>query len=254
MSFSFSISDIFYPRLWSPRWTPVFFSLGLVVLTGCYAGHSPINPSDKKLSKLQTVVEQSAQTIQKMRSSPNNVSIERFLGRAHGVLIFPRMIKAGFIYGAEGGTGVLLARNDTGEWSGPAFYSFGGGSFGLQAGMQQGAIVLVFMNKSAFESSIPRGWTLGMDATVAAGPNGLSSELSTFSENKDIYYFSDVGGIFAGLSFEGGVISPRTKYNLAYYGTNVTPWAILIDKKIDKPETQLLKDALTISDHENLSR
>lgn len=236
------------------RWILTVLLVSMVGFQGCSAGRSTHIPAEKGIPKLQAIVDRSAQTVQRMRANPETQSIQRFLDRSQGVLIFPRVVKAGFIYGAEGGTGVLLARDESGQWSGPAFYSFGGGSFGLQAGMQQVSLVLVFMNKSAFETAMTTNVTLGMDASVAAGPNGLSSELSTFSENKDIYCFTDVKGVYAGLSLEGGVISPRTQFNRTYYGTAVTPWSILVDRKFDKSETQILKDALNTSENATLSQ
>jgi lipid-binding SYLF domain-containing protein len=183
-----------------------------------------------------------------MRVDPAFRQIDVYLKNARGVLVLPSVIKAGLIYGGQGGNGVLLARDAaTGSWSSPAFYTLGGGSIGLQIGVQEAAIVLVFMNDKAFKSAIDTGLTLGADATVAAGSDGLTGEVASTHAFKDVYYFADVGGLFAGVSLEGGVIHTREGLNKTYYGQTLTPRQIVLERKADVPAAQSLKDALTVT-------
>ena len=218
--------------------------LALGFLGGCYGAHSGSggNPAHYE----QGLVDKSAAVVRAMRADPAFRQIDVYLKNARGVLVLPSVIKAGLIYGGQGGNGVLLARDADGSWSSPAFYTLGGGSIGLQIGVQETAIVLVFMNDKAFKSAIDTGMTLGADATVAAGTEGLTGEVATTHAFKDVYYFADVGGLFAGVSLEGGVIHTRDGLNTAYYGRALTPREIVLERKADAPAAQPLKNALSI--------
>jgi len=219
------------------------FLLGL--LAGCYGVHNASSPNPAHYE--QGLVDKSAAVVRSMRADPSFRQIDVYLKNARGVLVLPSVIKAGFIYGGQGGNGVLLAREADGSWSSPAFYTLGGGSIGLQIGVQEAAIVLVFMNDKAFKSAIDTGLTLGADATVAAGTEGLTGEVASTHVFKDVYYFADVGGLFAGVSLEGGVIHERDGLNKTYYGQALTPRQIVLERKADVPDARGLKDALTTS-------
>lgn len=213
-------------------------------LTGCYGAHSvgESNPAHYE----QGLVDKATATVRSMRTDPAFRNIEVYLRHARGVLVLPSVIKAGLIYGGQGGNGVLLSRSAGGVWSSPAFYTLGGGSIGLQIGVQEAAIVLVFMNDKALNSAIDTGLTLGADATVAAGTEGLTGEVASTHVFKDVYYFADVGGLFAGVSLEGGVIHVRDGLNRTYYGQSLSPRQILLERRVDAPNARQLKEALTV--------
>ena len=223
--------------------------LALGLLAGCYGAHSGSGSTPAHYE--QGLVDKSAAVVRAMRADPAFRQIDVYLKNARGVLVLPSVIKAGLIYGGQGGNGVLLARDAGGSWSSPAFYTLGGGSIGLQIGVQEAAIVLVFMNDKAFNSAIDTGMTLGADATVAAGAEGLTGEVATTHAFKDVYYFADVGGLFAGVSLEGGVIHTRDGLNSSYYGRALTPREIVLERKADAPAAQALKDALSVSGRGN---
>lgn len=214
------------------------------LLTGCYGAHNAPPPENSHYE--QGLVDKAAVVVRGMRQDPAFKHIEVYLKNAKGVLVLPSVIKAGFIYGGQGGNGVLLARGTDGAWSSPAFYTLGGGSFGLQIGVQEAAIVLVFMNDKAFKSALDTGLTLGADATAAAGTAGITGEVASTHVFKDVYYFADVGGLFAGLSLEGGVIHVREGLNKAYYGKIYTPREIVLEHKVDAKGAVMLKEALTV--------
>jgi len=218
--------------------------LVLGLLAGCYGAHGGNGSHPAHYE--QGLVDKSAAVVRAMRSDPAFRNIEVYLKNARGVLILPSVIKAGFIYGGQGGNGVLLARDAGGSWSSPAFYTLGGGSIGLQIGVQEAAIVLVFMNDKAFKAAIDTGLTLGADATVAAGSEGLTGEVASTHAFKDVYYFADVGGLFVGVSLEGGVVHVREGLNKTYYGQTLTPRQIVLERKADVPAAQGLKDALMV--------
>jgi len=219
--------------------------LVLGLFAGCYGAHSTAesNPAHYE----QGLVDKAAAVVRGMRSDPAFRHIDVYLKNARGVLVLPSVIKAGLIYGGQGGNGVLLSRDAAGAWSSPAFYTLGGGSIGLQIGVQEAAIVLVFMNDKALKSAIDTGLTLGADATVAAGTEGLTGEVASTHVFKDVYYFADVGGLFAGVSLEGGVIHARDGLNKTYYGRTLTSRQIVLERAVEAPTAKPLKDALHVS-------
>jgi len=218
--------------------------LALLLLGGCYGAHNLSDGNSPHYE--QGLVDKSAAVIRSMRTSPSFKHIEIYLRNARGVLIFPSVIKAGLIYGGQGGNGVLLAKGADGVWSAPAFYTLGGGSIGLQIGVQEAAIVLVFMNDKALKAAIDTGLTIGADATAAAGTLGATGEVASTHVFKDVYYFADVGGLFAGLSLEGGVIHVREGLNKAYYGHDLTPRQILLEHQGEARGSESLREALVV--------
>ncbi len=192
----------------------------------------------------QELVEAAAVAVKVMCENPDNRSLNVLIDNASGVLIYPRIIRAGVLLGGEGGRGVLVAKSADGNWSGPAFYVMGGGSLGFQIGMQRSSVILVFMNDRVLNSAIRTGVTVGADASVSAGSAGAAFSASTQTAFKDIYYFSSVEGLFAGISLEGQIINTDHPANRNYYGENATPEGILLENRFDNPGADVLKDAL----------
>jgi len=96
---------------------------------------------------------------------------------AKGVLVYPQILRGAFIVGASGGSGVFLASDDkAGVWGGPAFYTIGQGSFGLQAGGDASEVVLVALTERSVAAMLATSAKLGANASVAAGPVGPGAE------------------------------------------------------------------------------
>ena len=174
-------------------------------------------------------------------------TVKRLLRSAKAVVIFPAILKGAFFVGAEGGSGVLLAKGDGGRWSYPAFYTMGGLSFGLQFGGQSSGIMLLIMTSKGLNSVINNEVKLGGDVSVAVGPIGVGAEASTTTNlNADIYSFSRNAGAYFGASIEGAVIHPRSSYNESYYDSkNATPTAIVLEGKYFNPQADKLRSTLT---------
>ena len=215
--------------------------LTLLLVSGCYREATPATAGD---SPQQKIVDRSAAAVTRMRESGHFPGMEYFVQNARGVLVFPRLIKASFIFGGEGGNGVLLARKDDGGWSAPAFYSLGAGSAGFQPGYQEATVVLFFMNDAALMSAINKGLTLGADASVAAGTLGDSGEATSAKTSKDLYEFADVGGLFAGVALDGTVVAAREEFNRAYYGPEATTLGIVVQHQFEAPGATPLELAL----------
>ena len=140
------------------------------------------------------------------------------LDRAEAVAVFPGVIKAGFIVGGRGGSGVISRRVANG-WSAPAFFDLAGGSIGLQIGASSTDFILLFMNENAVGSLLGDKFEIGGEGSVAAGPVGRSASASTDVKlNAQILSYSRSKGAFAGLELKGVVIKPDNEDNLQVYG------------------------------------
>jgi lipid-binding SYLF domain-containing protein len=160
-------------------------------------------------------------------------------------MIFPELVKGGFIIGGEGGSGVLVVRDSTRGWSYPAFYTLAAGSLGLQIGGQVSEVVLTVMSDKALDAVIDNQMKLGGDVSMAAGPLGKGVEASTTTNlEADVYSFAKTAGLFGGVSLEGAGILKRDSWNANYYGSGATPYAILIERRFSNPNAQPLLDAL----------
>ncbi|MDQ3014164.1 MAG: lipid-binding SYLF domain-containing protein [Acidobacteriota bacterium] len=179
--------------------------------------------------------EKSAKVFREIMDTPDKGIPTELLGNAECVAVFPSVLKAGFIIGGRGGRGVASCRTAAG-WSAPAFFNLGGGSFGLQIGAQSTDFVMLFMNKDGMNSLLSDQFTLGADASVAAGPVGRQAGASTdLKLNAQILSYSRSKGLFAGLELKGVVIKPDKDDMRDVYGEGVTAKEILKENKVTAP-------------------
>jgi lipid-binding SYLF domain-containing protein len=122
--------------------------------------------------------DKAARVFREIMDTPDKGIPQDLLGKAECVAVFPSVIQAGFIVGGRGGRGVASCRTVEG-WSAPAFFTLGGGSIGLQIGAQSTDFVMLFMNTDGLDSLLSNEFTLGGDASVAAGPVGRQAGAST---------------------------------------------------------------------------
>jgi lipid-binding SYLF domain-containing protein len=140
------------------------------------------------------------------------------LQRAQAVAVFPGTIKAGLIFGGQGGNGVVVRRLSGGGWSAPAFLNMGGASFGPQIGAQKTDYILVIMNEKGLNELLKDKFEIGAEASVAAGPVGRTAAASTNATlDAGILTYSRSKGLFAGLSLKGVVIEPNDDVQNAVY-------------------------------------
>jgi SH3 domain-containing YSC84-like protein 1 len=140
-----------------------------------------------------------------LRSDPAFGTARTMLQGAEAVYIVPKLVKGGFIFGAEGGDGVLLRRTGRG-WSTPRFYGMGSASFGLQAGLQQAELVFIINSRRAL-AGIEKGEVkLGAGAGLTVVTLSSGAEGATTTHGGDIVVWSSGTGAYAGLTFNGTVI------------------------------------------------
>ena len=147
------------------------------------------------------------------------------LARAYAVAVIPNVVKVGFGFGARRGKGILVVRREDDSWSNPAFVALTGGSFGWQIGAQSTDIILVFKTREGVAGIANGKFTLGADASIAAGPIGRHTEIATDIQFRaEVFSYSRSRGIFAGIALEGAGITMDRVANAAFYGSSsITP-------------------------------
>ncbi len=222
------------------RFSPLLFAL--VLLSGLGLMLSPYAKAGEA-EDAQRLVDKARLTVDAFRDDKNMSALRALARDAKAVFVVPQLIKGGFIFAAEGGTGVLLTQE--GGWSAPAFYTMGAGSIGLQIGGQASEVVLVLMTNQALDAVLHNKVKLGGDVGVAAGPVGGGLETSTTTNFRaDIYTYAKSKGLFAGISLEGAVIAERGKMNRAYYGQSVSPEDIVQKRVVDNEGANRLRASL----------
>ncbi len=141
------------------------------------------------------------------------------LARAYAVAVIPNVIKAGFVFGARRGKGVIVVRQDDETWSNPAFVTLTGGSVGWQAGVESSDVILVFKTRKGVTNIADGKLTLGAEASVSAGPVGRTAAVATDIQFKaEVMSYSRSRGLFAGVALDGSGVTMDRKANNAFYG------------------------------------
>ena len=161
----------------------------------------------------------------------------RLLEEAQAIAVIPNVVKAGFVFGGRRGRGLISIRSKDGTWSSPSFITLTGGSVGFQAGVSSSDVILVFRSPRGVDNIVNGKFTLGGDASVAAGPVGRSAQASTDEQLKaEIYSYSRSRGLFAGVSLDGTWLRIDHKANQAVYGRDTTPRMIFEGRTNPAPD------------------
>ena len=194
---------------------------------------------DKVSGKLKDAAHESdkaAEALREIMNTPDKAIPNDILASAECVAVFPSTIKGGFIIGAQKGEGVVSCRTPSG-WSAPVFLDLSGGSVGAQIGGQSTDYVLLFMNKSGVDHLLSNKFSLGAEASVAAGPVGREAGASTdWKLNAEILSYSRSKGLFAGVELKGVSISTDGSDMRAVYGEGVNAKEVLLEGKRTAPE------------------
>ena len=193
----------------------------------------------------QAIVDKARIAVGEFLRDDNYKWMRDHLNSAKGVLIYPQVLKAGFILGGSGGTGVLLARDGkTGAWSNPAFYTLGSVSFGLQIGGESAEVVLLVMSQKGMDSLLVSKFKLGGDTSIALGPVGAGAKADITA---DFISFARSKGLYAGLNLDGAYLDVREGLNKAYYGQATTPVDILVKQSVGNKGAEPLREQLSKS-------
>ena len=164
----------------------------------------------------QRLVERARLTFESFIADKNmGNGLQALVKKAKGVLIYPQVLRGAFVLGISGGSGVMLARDQGGQWAGPAFYTMGEASFGLQAGGQASEVVLVALTDRGVTALLSTSTKLGADVGIAVGPVGAGAEAATANLSADIVSYSRAKGLYAGVSLEGAIVATRPEASQA---------------------------------------
>lgn len=189
----------------------------------------------EKLKDAANEAAKAAETLNEIMGIPEKAVPKTVFDSAECVAVFPSTIKGGFIFGAQKGDGVVSCRTPQG-WSAPVYLDMSGGSVGAQVGAQSTDYVLLFMNRGGADYLLSNKFTLGGEASVAAGPVGREAGASTdWKLNAQILSYSRSKGLFAGAVLKGVSISTDGSDMRNVYGDNVTAKEVLRDNKVTAP-------------------
>jgi len=181
-------------------------------------------------------LQKSVDVLHAIMSTPDKGIPEEVLSGAKCILVVPDLIKGGFIFGGKHGRGVASCRTSDG-WSAPAFVSVGGGSWGLQIGVEGVDLVMLVMNDQGFQHLLSSKFELTGEGSVAAGPVGRHASAGTdWKMNTEMLTYSRSKGVFAGLTLEGAVVEEDNDSTHAIYGKDKAFRSIL-DGKTATPKS-----------------
>ena len=186
--------------------------LGVMGMFGTYAWAG--SAREDSVARLQSSVD----VIHAIMATPDKGIPEEVLNDAKCILVVPNMIKGGFVFGGKHGRGVASCRTAEG-WSAPAFVSVGGGSAGLQIGLEGVDLVMLVMNDKGLQQLLSSKFELTGEGSVAAGPVGRHASAGTdWKMTTEVLTYSRSKGVFAGLTLEGAVVEQDNDSTRAIYG------------------------------------
>ena len=175
-------------------------------------------------------MQRSVDVLHSVMSTPDKGIPEEVLSGAKCILVVPDLIKGGFVFGGKHGRGVATCRTPEG-WSAPAFVSVGGGSWGLQIGIEEVDLVMLVMNDRGLQHLLSSKFELTGEGSVAAGPIGRHASAGTdWKMNTEMLTYSRSKGVFAGLTLEGAVVEQDNDSTRAIYGKHMSFRNILSGK------------------------
>src|SRR5665213_1127480 len=179
--------------------------------------------------KVDDRLDAAADTLTEMMHADDKGIPQELLDKAHCVVVIPGMKKAGFIFGAKYGSGFAVCREHGGSgWSAPAAMRIEGGSVGFQIGASETDVILLVMNDGGMKHLLSDKFTIGGDATAAAGPIGRDAQAQTDAMlHAEMLSYSRARGLFAGISLEGATLRPDEDTNRELYGHASTNREIL---------------------------
>ena len=151
-------------------------------------------------------------TVTHLKHDPAFATAARMMKGARAVYIVPKLVKGGFIFGAEGGSGVLVPRTGKG-WGEPKFYDMGSASFGLQAGLEQAELIFIINSERALSGIEHGNVKLGAGAGLTVVNLSSGAEGATTAHGGDMVVWTSGSGAYAGLTFNGSVINPDKEMN-----------------------------------------
>lgn len=194
----------------------------------------------------QTLVDRATLAVQEVLTTGEGIADSiALLKRARAVIVCPRVFRASFIFGGEGGACVMVARDGGGSWSSPAFFGLGSGSVGLQIGIQDATVMMMIMTDRGLQAVMTNQFTLGADVSMAVATIGAGLQGSTTTAaGADVVTVARSRGLFAGVSLAGSVLTHRPQEAQAYYGRSLSAPQIVVEMQAHNPGADPLRAML----------
>ncbi len=207
-------------------------ALGLAIFLPASSQAGPFQPTKKKLNdKLYNLIEKFV----KLQTEPGKKVPAELIKKARGIIIIHK-VKAGLGLGGEAGDGVALVRDpNTNTWSAPGFVASGGGSYGLQIGVEENTVVMLLMNDKSLDILRRGKVDVGVDFQATAGPSDANTGVSVDNVDAPIYVYTNSGGLFAGAAIKSDGVIPAQKRNTVFYGSSLQE--VLFNHKAKPSET-----------------
>ncbi len=195
-------------------------------------------------------LQRSVLVLQAVMATPDKGIPEEVLSNAKCIVVVPDLIKGGFIFGGKHGRGIASCRTPNG-WSAPAFVSVGGGSWGLQIGVEGVDLVMLVMNDRGLQHLLSSKFQLSGEGSVAAGPVGRHASAGTdWKMNTEMLTYSRSKGVFAGLTLEGAVVEQDDDSTIAIYHKKVTFRHVLSGKAATPEVAAAFMRAVAAASHQ----
>jgi lipid-binding SYLF domain-containing protein len=209
----------------------------VLLLLACFL--TPVLSADEDTTRARSKaagrIQAAGTVLTEIQSAPDQKIPEEVLGSAECVAVVPSLLNGGFVFGGRYGKGVASCRTPQG-WSAPAFFTIGGGSFGLQIGGQASDLVMLIMNKGGMDHLLSSQFKLGADASAAAGPVGRHAAADTdWKMRAQVLTYSRSRGLFAGLELAGAVIKQDDGSTREFYG-HAVPFKTSLQGAVEPPK------------------
>jgi lipid-binding SYLF domain-containing protein len=199
----------------------IYACTGLLSLLFVFVLAAPMTAQQPKQTAETERAAEATKVLTEIMNIPDDAIPEELMARAHGIAVIPHVVKGAFGIGGQWGKGLMSQRQEDGRWSPPTYVEIGGGSFGLQIGVQ------------AIKGLLKGKVKIGADASATAGPVGRKAEVGTdILLRSGMFAYSRSKGLFAGISLDGSVVSIDEDANRKVYQKNVTGEDILLGNAV----------------------
>lgn len=218
--------------------------LGLFISTTGF--NMPAHADDDDATDQQALVDRAAITVQDFFGSSKSADknaikeMRSYLRKSKAVMICPSVVRISLIFGGSDGGCLLLSRDARGSWSDPAFYNMGGGSFGLQLGVDNSEAIFFIMSRKALRDLMDNQFKMDANASASLASMGGSTQTGS-----DIIARQKAKGLFAGVSFQGAKLGVDSEANHTYYHQPVGPEDILLTMRVNNTGADPLRSVLT---------
>ncbi|MCL5674228.1 MAG: lipid-binding SYLF domain-containing protein [Candidatus Omnitrophica bacterium] len=220
------MKNILKKWLWSGIGAGMFM---FAIAQPCFAS---VTGLDRRITRAKTYLDD-------INMAPDRGIPATLLSDCKGI-IFMRVYNAGFVFGIKGGYGIVLVKNQrTKEWSAPAFLNYAGASFGAQIGLQEIDAIFLIMNQKGIDMLMKTKFTIGVDASAAAGPLGRDFA-GSIGPGTAILVYSRAKGLYAGATFAGAAFVNDNADNHEFYNNNeITTRDILFRGAVPVPQAAI---------------